>query len=133
MTIPVASQISAALLVIAALWLGGIGVVMALQPQRALDLLGQTAASYKANFIEQIPRLIAGIALILRAPQSRFPVGFELAGWFIAVSSVALLIIPLRWHAGYARWWAERIPHWAVRTIAPFSIAAAAGLVYATF
>ena len=115
------------------MWLAGIGVFMTIYPQRALDLLGQTAAKYKVNLTELIPRLIAGCALILRAPQSKYPLTFELGGWFIVVTSVALLIIPLKWHAGYARWWAQRLPHWAVRAVSPFSIAAGAALVYATF
>ncbi len=130
---PILIILAAAILVAAALWLAAVGVVMALRPQNALNFLRRTAESYSANFIELIPRLIVGAALVIRAPQAKYPALFEIGGWFIVISSLALLAIPLRWHSGYAVWWADRIPHWAVRLIAPFSIAAAAALLYAAF
>ena len=126
-------MVAAAVLVAAGLWLAAVGATMALRPQQALNLLAKTAATYRANLIEQIPRLIAGAAMVLRAPLSNYPAAFEMVGWFVAVTSVALLLAPLKWHSGYARWWARRLPHWAVRAIAPFSVAGGAALIYTTF
>lgn len=118
-------------LLAAAGWLVWIGGMMALRPLAALDLLRRTATSWQANAAEQVPRLIAGAAMVVRAEVSRFPMFFDLAGWFIVASSVVLLFIPLRWHNGYAVFWADRIPLAGVRAVAPLSILAGAALVWA--
>lgn len=115
----------------AALWLISTGAFMALQPRRALHVLSLTASTRRVNNVEQGLRLSAGIALLSRAPASKLPQVFEVAGWFIVLSSLVLLVIPLRWHAAYACWWADRLPVTAVRAIAPLSALAGLGLIYA--
>ena len=124
-------QLSLIALCLAGLWLIGIGILMLVQPERCLGILRQTASTRGINNREQGLRLLAGLALILRAPVSKLPGLFELAGWFVALSSLALLLLPLRLHAGYAIFWADRLPPVIVRAIGPLSIAAGAGLVYA--
>lgn len=119
------------ILIAAAIWLIVAGGLMALRPQRALDILSLTASSHRVNLTEQGLRMLGGIALVVGAASSKLPALFEIFGWFIVFSSAALMLIPLRLHAGYAIWWAERLPHWAVRTVAPFSIIAGIGLIYA--
>lgn len=114
-------------------WLVAAGGIMAFRPGRALHLLSLTASSQRANLVEQIPRLIAGAAMVVRAEVSKLPQLFTLGGWFIVATSLLLMVIPLAWHSGYALWWARRIPPVAVRAVAPFSIMAGAGLVYAAW
>jgi hypothetical protein len=127
-------QFAALLVLIAAgVWLIAVGVIMALRPLHALHILSLTASSHRVNLSEQVPRLIAGVALIVRADASKLPLLFEIAGWFIAASSLVLLAIPLAWHTGYAKWWAQRIPPLAVRALAPFSVLFGAGLIYAAW
>jgi len=118
-------------LLAAALWLVWVGGIMAFRPLHALDLLSRTASSYRINAAEQVPRLVAGAAMMVRADVSRFPPFFEIAGLFIVGSSVVLLIIPLRWHNGYAVFWARRIPPAVVRMIAPLSMLGGAVLLWA--
>jgi hypothetical protein len=114
-------------------WLVAVGVLMALRPQHALHILSLTATSHRVNLSEQVPRLIAGAAMFVRADASKLPQLFEIAGGFIAVSSVVLMVIPLAWHNGYAVWWAKRIPPMAVRAIAPFSVFGGVGLIWAAW
>ena len=118
-------------LLAAAAWLVCVGGVMAIRPERALALLRLTATTHRINVTEQVPRLIAGCAMMIRADVSRFPAFFWTAGLFILVSSVVLLLVPLRWHNGYAVFWAQRIPPLMVRLIAPVSILAGAALIWA--
>jgi len=115
----------------AAAWLVWIGWIMAFRPLRALDLLSRTATSWQINAIEQVPRLLAGAAMMMRDEVSRSPQFFAFAGGFIVASSVLLLVIPLRWHNGYAVFWARRIPPSMVRAIAPFSALGGIGLIWA--
>jgi hypothetical protein len=126
-----AQQLSLIILCLAGLWLTGIGILMLVRPERCLGILRQTASTRSINNREQGLRLLAGLALILRAPVSKLPGLFELAGWFIALSSLALLVLPLRLHAGYAIFWADHVPPSVVRAIGPLSVAAGAGLIYA--
>lgn len=115
-------NIALSVLIGAALWLVAVGVFMAAKPAAALRFLGLTASSHRVNLTEQGLRMVAGCALVVRSPYAETPEMFAVAGWFIIVSSAALMVVPLHWHAGYAIWWAERMPHWAVRLIAPLSI-----------
>lgn len=121
------------MLVAAGGWLVAVGLMMALRPDHALHVLSVTATSHRVNLSEQIPRLLAGATMVVRADVSKLPELFTLAGWFIAGTSVLLMVIPLAWHNGYAVWWARRIPPLAVRLIAPFSVSAGIGLVYAAW
>jgi len=122
-----------AILIAAGGWLIAAGGMMALKPRYALNILSLTASSHRVNMGEQIPRLIAGAAMVVRADASKLPPLFEVAGWFIAASSIVLLLVPLAWHSGYAKWWAKRIPPLSVRLLAPFSMIAGAGLIYAAW
>lgn len=115
----------------AGLWLICVGAFMALFPNSALRLLRLTASTRTVNNSEQGLRLIAGIAFVLRSPASKLPEVFEIAGWFIILSSLVLLVWPLRWHSAYAKWWADRFKTFTVRLLAPMSALAGIGLIYA--
>ena len=113
----------------AATWLAVAAHLMTFHPERALAMLRRTAASHRINITEQGLRMAAGIALVIRAPFAASPPCFAFVGWFIILSSAMLLVIPLRWHAAYAIWWADRVSLPAVRMIAPFSLAAGIALL----
>ena len=117
----------------AALWLAAVGVMMAFRPQYALHVLSLTASSQRVNIAEQVLRLLAGAAMVVRAEVSKLPQLFETAGLFIIASSIVLLIIPLRWHSGYAVWWSKTMTPVAVRSLGPLSMIAGAGLLYAVW
>jgi hypothetical protein len=117
--------------VLAGLWLIATAALMAFQPGRALDVLSLTASTRMVNNVEQGLRLFAGVALLLRAPASKLPQGFAIAGWFIVLSSIVLLVLPLRWHSAYACWWADRLAPNMVRAVAPLSALAGFWLIYA--
>jgi len=112
-------------------WLVWTGWIMAFLPRVALDLLSRTATTWRINLFEQVPRFIAGAAMVVRAEVSRFPDFFGIAGTFIMASSAVLLVIPLSWHNGYAVFWARHLPLAAVRAIAPFAVLAGAALAWA--
>jgi len=120
-------------LVAAGGWLMAVGAMMVFRPQYALHILSLTASSHRVNLSEQVPRLLPGAAMFVRADASKLPQLFEIAGGFIAATSVALMVIPLAWHSGYAIWWARRIPPSLVCALAPVSIAGGAGLIWAAW
>jgi len=116
---------------VAGLWLICVGAFMVLLPDSSLRVLRLTASTRTVNNSEQGLRLLVGLALVLRSPVSKLPELFEIAGWFIIVSSLVLLVLPLRWHSAYAIWWADRFKPTTVRLIAPMSALAGIGLIYA--
>lgn len=120
-------------IVVSGIWLIAVALLMALQPSRFLHLLSLTASNWRVNLTEQGLRLLAGIALIVRADASELPLLFQVGGWFVVASSVVLLLIPLRWHASYAIWWSRKLTLRSVRAIAPVSAAFGAALIYAAF
>lgn len=124
---------TAALVVIVlfALWIEFAGVAALIDARRARGWIARFATSHAVNLGEQAWRGLAGTALILRAPNSLAPTAFAIVGWVLVASALALLVIPLRWHAGYARHWAEHLPLPLVRIAGAAALPLAAGLVFA--
>ena len=126
-------QLNIALLVVlaGAAWLGIVGVVCLVHPERARQGLAQMGANWRIQLGEHIPRAIMGAAMVLRAPAAKAPAVFEVAGWFILASSIVILLLPMRWHNAYAVWWAVRIPLAAYRALAAPTIGFAGALAWA--
>ena len=112
-------------------WLIGLSLFMLVRPQASLAALAAMGGTPLIHFGEMALRIVAGAALVLAAEGSSFPQGIALIGWFLIASAVVLIVLPRRWHAGYSTWWAKRIPVWAVRLSAVFSIIAGGVLIWA--
>ena len=129
-----------ALIVVAAtgLWLVGVAFLMALRPRYCLHLFEKMSANlersnWRLQFTEQGLRVLAGVALIVRAPASKLPMVFEVAGWPLGATSLLIMVAPIRWHGAYGRWWVGRIAPLAIRVLFPVPMMAGAGLIYAAF
>ncbi len=127
-----------ALIVVAAagLWLVGIAFLMALRPRYCIHLLEKMSANlersnWRLQFTEQGLRVLAGVALIVRAPASKLPPVFEVAGWLLVATSLLIMVAPIRWHGAYGTWWVKRVPPLVIRILSPAPAAAGAGLIYA--
>lgn len=118
------------LVVLAGLWLMGLGVFMLIQPRQALAALGQMGGSPTVHIGEMAVRILAGVAMVSAAAASRFPVAIAVIGSFLIVSALVLLLLPRRWHAAYSTWWSRRIPVAAVRLIAPMSWVMGGALIW---
>ena len=124
------------ILIAAGLWLVGVAVLMALRPRYCLHLFEKMSANlgrsnWRLQFTEQALRVLAGVALIVRAPASKLPLAFEIAGWFVVVSSVAIMIAPIRWHGAYGTWWVKRLNPWVIGVLSPVPAVLGAGMIYA--
>lgn len=122
----------------AGLWLLGVALLMALCPRYALHLFDKMSASLarsnrRLQFTEQGLRILVGAALIVRAPASKLPPAFEVAGWLLVASSVLILTAPIRWHGAYGTWWAEHLSPVVIRALFPVPATLGAGLIYAAF
>lgn len=121
---------AAALVIVCAfaLWIAAAGVVALARPVVAREWIGRFATSHAVSFAEQAWRGLAGAALILRGPVSLSPALFAIAGWIMVISAAALAIVPLRWHAGYAKFWSRHLPLPLVRLAGVAGLLAALGL-----
>ena len=129
-----------ALIIVAAagLWLVGVAFLMALCPRYCLHLFEQMSANLgrsnaRLQFTEQGLRVVAGVALIVRAPASRLPLVFEIAGWLLVATSLLIMVAPVRWHGAYGTWWVKRLAPLVIRILSPAPAAAGVGLIYAAF
>lgn len=112
------------------LWLFAIGALMAVQPDWALLALSKAASTLVIHVGEQLIRGAFGLAMIAASGSSLYPGIFMWIGVFIAASSVLIVILPRRWHAAYALWWADHLPAWLVRICSLVALAAAAALIH---
>lgn len=112
------------------LWLIALSLFMLLRPRKALVLLSKMGSTVVIHYAELGLRFVAGVSMILAAPASHAPEYLTPIGWFVAASSVVLMLLPRSWHAAYSSWWAQRIPPFAVSGLAPLSICAGALLAY---
>lgn len=99
---PVLVTAAGTVLVAFALFLIGLAALTFARPAASARFLGAFAQTPRAHYTEQAIRLVMGTALIVRAPCMTFPGPFALLGWIILVTSLALLLLPWRWHKRFA-------------------------------
>ncbi|NNE34451.1 MAG: hypothetical protein HKN13_04405, partial [Rhodothermales bacterium] len=47
---------------------------------------------------EQVVRLVIGVALVVHSSSMSYSRIFEVLGWLMVVTAIALLVMPWRWH-----------------------------------
>jgi hypothetical protein len=132
----VAETLSLAILIVAGLWLMGVAILMALRPGTCLGLIDKMKAmlergSWRLQFTEQGLRVLAGAALVVRAPISKFPLAFGIAGWILVATSVIIILSPMRWHARYGDFLMSWLTSSLIRALSPIAGISGAGLIYA--
>lgn len=106
------------------------GVWMLVRPAGCRAILAKMGSTPLIHYGEHAVRALGGLCLIGAASASKAPLILTVAGWFIVVSSIVIALAPRRWHAAYAVWWAERLPLWAYRALAPVSLIGGAALIW---
>ncbi len=90
--------------VAAALYLLALGIGALIRPEIAKQFLGSFATSPRAHFTELALRVAAGAAFVSSAPRMAFGQGVAVFGWMLVVTSLALAIMPWRFHKRFAAW-----------------------------
>jgi hypothetical protein len=73
-------------------------------PSLAERFLSSFASSAPAHYTEQGLRLLVGAAMVNFASAMWYPERFQLFGWLIVVTAVALLVTPWQWHHKFSSW-----------------------------
>ena len=106
------------------------GFLMLFQPQKVRSILRKAGSTSFINYAELSIRMIPGIAFIIYAENSKFPIAFELIGWFILISSLILMIIPRKLHHQFSTSSADLIKPLYFQLIAPLSLSIGCVLIY---
>lgn len=88
-------------------------------PDHARRFLRGFAGSAYAHYFEVTARLIAGASFIVFSSAMHFAEIFRWFGWLIVVTSVAMLLIPWRWHQRFA----ERVIPIVIRFLPLYALA----------
>ena len=94
---------------LAALYLVGLGVVSLVAPDRAAKFLLGFAGSASLHYIELMIRIAVGGAFLLRAPYVSFSETFAIFGWILIITTTCLFAIPWRWHHRFAQMTVPRV------------------------
>ena len=92
-----------AVVALASLYLLALGVASLFAPQSASRFLLGFATSRTLHFTEMLLRIAVGASLVLHSPKMYAPSAFNLFGWVLIVTSTVLLLLPWRWHHGFAK------------------------------
>ena len=77
-----------------------------------------------------IVRLMLGVALIITAPGSRFPLVFQIVGWVAIIAGVAAVFIGIERLRRFTNWWFERFSPPGIRLWVLFAMAFGGFLIY---
>lgn len=109
---------SAAIIVaIFSIFLLSVGGLMVLKPNVALTALRHMGSTRTIHFSELSLRFLAGAGVYGFALQSPNIQAFQIAGVFLMVTSVLIMLVPHKLHSAYARWWADKFTSPLIRVL----------------
>ncbi len=112
------------------LFLIAAGFLMLFAPEKARATLRKAGSTNFINYAELITRMIPAVGLILYAPFSRYPLVFQVLGWFMLVTSIILCFIPRKLHHNYSMKSADILKPVYFRLISPFSFLFGSAIIY---
>ena len=86
------------------LYLLALGSGALVRPETAKRFLGGFARTRRAHFLELALRVVAGAALVSRAPDIAFTAGIAIFRWKLIITSLVLAVVPWRLHRRFAAW-----------------------------
>ena len=99
-------------------------------PGKLLKLVNGAIEKDWGIHLAVVARLLLGTALIISAPDSCFPLTFEILGWIAIAAAVIILFLGRERLRKFLSWF-ERFSHAAIRLWLLFGIAFGAFLIYA--
>jgi len=81
----------------------GFTCIIFVRPTPAKRFLMSFASSARAHYIELACRLLLGTSLVVLSPAMWQTNMFRAIGWVIVISSLALLLMPWRWHHRFGK------------------------------
>ncbi len=98
-------------------------------PDKLWKLVNGAMGKNWGIYVAVVARLLLGAALVIVAPDSRFPLAFEILGWFAIVAAVIILFAGRDRLRRFVAWF-EQSSQTMIRVWLLFGIAFGAFLVY---
>lgn len=122
--------IAGAVVLLSAAYLLGFGTIAVVDPARAGSYLTRFAGSVRLHVLELLVRFAVGLAFVGYASHMQFGRAFEAFGAVLLVTTLALALLPWRWHRRFAETSVPAaLPY--LPLIGVVSIIAGAGVVWA--
>jgi uncharacterized protein YjeT (DUF2065 family) len=122
--------LAGAVVVLSALYLLGFGAIAVAGPARAFGYLQHFASSLRLHVLELLVRIAVGAAFVGYASQMHFGSIFYTFGGILVLTTLALAVIPWRWHQQIAQTSVPAVEPY-VRLIGIASFAAGAFVLWA--
>ena len=106
------------------------GGLMLVAPKKAVWILSKAGSTNLINYAEITIRMIPAAGLVLCSPLSKYPVFFNMLGWFMIVTSIILYFVPRQFHHNYSLTFARLIKPLYFQLISPFSMLFGATLIF---
>lgn len=103
---------------------------MAFRPRQFTETLLKLSEAVWLHVLAAAARIAIGIALILYADQSRFPLTLQILGWLAIFAGVILALVPRAKFIRLMHWAFERFARYT-RIAAVFAVLFAGFLIYA--
>lgn len=94
--------LAAVFVVLAGIWLIGLAMIAFAKPDLVKQFFSRFASSPFTHFFEMFLRLIVGAAIVIYAPQVKFPVVFIVFGWMLLLTTAVLVFVPWKLHRRFA-------------------------------
>ncbi len=106
------------------------GFLMLFAPKRARQTLRKAGSTNLINYLEISVRMIPAAALVIISEYSKFPLFFQVLGWFMLVTSITLFLVPRKMHQAYSMKSADILKPLYFQFISPLSLLFGATLIY---
>lgn len=98
------------------------GFLMFFKPEKVRVLIGKAGSTYLINYTELGIRLIIGLAFLVSSLFSLYEIEFKIVGYFLIVSAIILMLLPIRMHNALARQFAKKLKPLYLKFFAPIAI-----------
>ncbi len=92
------------------------------RPQKAKDIIAKAGSTYLINYTELGIRLLIGIAFVLSSKIAIYEFQFKIIGYFLIVSALVLMCVPIKKHNQFSRNAANKLKPIYLKICAPFSL-----------
>jgi uncharacterized protein YjeT (DUF2065 family) len=99
----VTTALAGAGVMLAAFYLMGFGALAVALPRQASEYLDGFASSVRVHVLELVARFGMGVAFVGYASHMQFTGAFRAFGLILILTTLALAVLPWRWHRRFAR------------------------------
>ncbi len=97
------NYLAIAVILLTAVYFIVLGLVAISKPAIAARFLLGFAENPAVHYVELFLRLTVGLAFVHHSTNMLFPTMLGIFGWVLILSTIALLIVPWRWHRNFAK------------------------------